>query len=90
MDWTLALTCMLIIIWSLSGLWRPEKNVASVEGWRKRLNELKAGASESYFEERRQLEAYPPPEHATITKLRAVSLVGLSIGAILIVISAFR
>lgn len=84
MDWSLILLGTTFAASSLAGLARPEKDVSSVDGWRKRLDELQSGAAENYFEEKRQLEAYPPPKHATTGKVRVISAIGLICGLVLI------
>ncbi|MBX7513129.1 hypothetical protein K3179_01065 [Qipengyuania sp. GH38] len=85
MDWSLFFLGILMIFGSLSGFRRPEKDVHSVEGWQGRLRELKEGADEAYFEERRQLEAYPPPAHATAKKVRVLSMIGIASGVVLMI-----
>ena len=66
---------------SLAAIFRPEALVKESRGNRDaRLCELDAGAPENYFEERRELEAYPPrfnPSHRT---LRLLGLAGLVLG----------
>ena len=89
MDWSLILLGTTFAAGSLAGLARPEKDVSSVDGWRSRLDELQSGAAEDYVGEKRQLEAYPPPKHATIGKVRAISAIGLICGLVLIGVGIF-
>lgn len=69
---------------SVSGLVaiiRPQSLVRdSRRNWQARLRELDAGAPEKYFEERRELEAYPPRFDLSHTTLRRFGLVGLALG----------
>ena len=87
MDWSRLILGLLTIACSVPGLRRPEKDVSSVAGWRSRLDELEKGAPEAYFEERRQLEAYPPPKHATTTKVRVLSGIGFACGITLVIMA---
>ncbi|QWC56036.1 hypothetical protein F7D01_02010 [Erythrobacter sp. 3-20A1M] len=90
MDWSLLMFGVALVAISYSGYRRPERDVKGVVGWQKRLSELKAGADEKYFEERRQLEAYPPPKHMTANKLKRVSMLGMSLGLAFILAAIFR
>lgn len=63
-------------------LWLPRAYRRRAErGHAARLAELKAGAEEHLFEERRSLEAYPPPKSDATWKL---------LGAVLFLLGAFQ
>ncbi len=49
-----------LIIVLLLIFWPPPKQAAEEESKQKRLHELRGGAEERHFEERRELEAYGP------------------------------
>ena len=76
MDWSLLFIGVLLTLGSYRGYRRPERDIASVTGWRNRLDELNNGAPEGYFEEKRQLEAFPPPKSATERSVRFFSVIG--------------
>jgi hypothetical protein len=66
---------------SLAAIVRPDMLVReSRRNWEKRLRELDAGAPEAYFEERRELEAYPPRFDVSHATLRRFGMVGLLLG----------
>lgn len=66
---------------SLVAIFRPEMLVReSRRNWEKRLRELDAGAPEAFFEERRELEAYPPRFDLSHATLRRFGMVGLGLG----------
>lgn len=66
---------------SLAAIARPDMLVReSRRNWEKRLRELDAGAPEAYFEERRELEAYPPRFDLSLATLRRFGMVGLGLG----------
>lgn len=66
---------------SLVAIFRPELLVReSRRNWEARLRELEAGEPEAYFEERRELEAYPPRFDVSHAALRRFGLVGLGLG----------
>lgn len=70
-----------VMISSLVAILRPEMLVReSRRNWEKRLRELDAGAPEAYFEERRELEAYPPRFDVNHATLRRFGVVGLVLG----------
>ncbi|MFY7744766.1 MAG: hypothetical protein ACOVQY_05045 [Erythrobacter sp.] len=54
----------------------------SRRNWEARLRELDAGAPEAFFEERRELEAYPPRFDPGPTALRWLGGVGLVLGMV--------
>ena len=89
MDWSLFFLGLLFVFGSLPRMRRPDKDVQSVEGWQGRLQQLKEGADEAYFEERRQLEAYPPHAHATAKKVRVLSMMGIVCGIFLLITAFF-
>jgi hypothetical protein len=66
---------------SLAAISRPESLVReSRRNWERRLRELDAGAPEAFFEERRELEAYPPCLDVSHATLRRIGVVGLVLG----------
>ena len=66
---------------SLAAIVRPDMLVReSRRNWEARLRELDAGAPEAYFEERRELEAYPPRFDVSHATLRRFGVVGLLLG----------
>jgi hypothetical protein len=66
---------------SLAAIVRPDLLVReSRRNWEKRMRELDAGAPEAYFEERRELEAYPPRFDVSHATLRRFGIVGLLLG----------
>lgn len=87
MDWTLAFVGGMIVLLSLPGLLNPYNRIGTVDGWRKRLSELESGAPEAFFEERRQLEVYPPSANATPKRMRIVSAFGIICGIILLILA---
>lgn len=67
---------------SLVAITRPDMLVReSRRNWEARLRELDAGAPEAFFEERRELEAYPPRFDVSHATLRRFGIVGLFLGA---------
>jgi len=90
MDWGLAfIGGMMIAIWIPSFL-NPESRIGSVDGWRKRLSELENGAPEAFFEERRQLEAYPPSAKASPQRLRVTSGISILLGCVVLAMAILR
>lgn len=72
---------------SLVAILRPEKLVReSRRNWEKRLRELDAGAPEVFFEERRELEAYPPRFDVSHSTLRRFGVLGLALGIAVLVV----
>jgi hypothetical protein len=72
----ISLTCS-----SLGAIVRPDLLVReSRRNWEKRLRELEEGAPEAFFEERRELEAYPPRFDLSHATLRRFGMVGLGLG----------
>lgn len=66
---------------SLAAIFRPDTLVReSRRNWEKRLRELDAGAPEAFFEERRELEAYPPRFDLSHATLRRFGFAGLLLG----------
>ena len=66
---------------SLVAIICPETLVReSRRNWEARLRELDAGAPEAFFEERRELEAYPPRFDVSHATLRRFGVVGLILG----------
>ena len=66
---------------SLAAIVRPDMLVhESRRNWEARLRELDAGAPEAYFEERRELEAYPPRFDVSHATLRRFGMAGLLLG----------
>ena len=66
---------------SLVAITRPNMLVReSRRNWEARLRELDAGAPEAYFEERRELKAYPPRFDLSHATLRRFGIVGLLLG----------
>ncbi|WP_296720472.1 hypothetical protein [Erythrobacter sp.] len=66
---------------SLAAIVRPDMLVReSRRNWKKRLRELDAGAPEAFFEERRELEAYPPRFDLSNRTLRLFGMAGLALG----------
>lgn len=65
----------------MAAIIRPQSLVRdSRRNWEARLRELNAGAPEKYFEERRELEAYPPRFDLSHRRLRQIGLIGLILG----------
>ncbi len=48
----------------------------------RRLNELRSGAEERYFEERRELESYTPRYNPSNQTIRRMGLIGLALGCV--------
>lgn len=72
---------------SLVAIVRPDLLVReSRRNWERRLRELDAGAPEEYFEERRELEAYPPRFDVNHTVLRRFGVAGLLLGIAALVV----
>jgi hypothetical protein len=66
---------------SLIAIVRPQWLVReSRRNWEARLRELDGGAPERFFEERRELEAYPPRFDLSHAALRRIGLAGLVLG----------
>jgi hypothetical protein len=62
---------------------RPTSMVReSLRNRNRRLDEIRNGAPEKYFEERRELEAYPPRFDLDDRTIRALGVVGAIIGLI--------
>lgn len=78
-------TALIGVATILSGALMFFKPSRERRAWRKRLEELQAGAKEAFFEERRSLEAYPPL--STNTKQRAFAVLLILLGVATIVIS---
>ena len=75
----------MLAVGSLAAILRPETLVKESRRNRDdRLRELDAGAPESYFEERRELEAYPPRFSPTNQTLRWFGAAGLILGILCI------
>jgi len=71
---------------SLAAIARPDLLVReSRRNWEKRLRELDAGASEAFFEERRELEAYPPRFDLSHDTLRRFGMAGFVLGVACII-----
>ncbi len=69
----------------LAAIFRPQTFVReSRRNWKARLRELDAGAPETYFEERRELEAYPPRFDISHRTLRWLGVIGLIVGGLCI------
>ena len=72
---------VIMTISSLAAIARREMLVReSRRNWEKRLRELDAGAPEAFFEERRELETYPPRFDLSHATLRRFGIVGLILG----------
>jgi hypothetical protein len=70
---------------------RPQAMVRdSRRNWEARLRELDAGAPEAFFEERRELEAYPPRFDPSPTALRWLGGAGLVLGLLCITMGLRR
>ncbi|AOL23061.1 hypothetical protein Ga0102493_112042 [Erythrobacter litoralis] len=66
---------------SLGAILRPDLLVKESRSNRDaRLRELDAGAPEAFFEERRELEAYPPRFDLSHRTLRILGAAGLALG----------
>ena len=77
---TLGLGLMLVGT-SLGAILRPDLLVKESRRNRDaRLRELDAGAPEAFFEERRELESYPPPFDLSHRTLRILGAIGLGLG----------
>jgi len=85
MDWlTITVGCA-IIIGSLGAIFRSQKQYrSSPSNQNARLAELEAGAPEKYFEERRELEAYPPKFDLANRTIRRLGLFSLILGCALV------
>lgn len=76
---------MLTVTASIS-IFRPQSLVrSSRRNWVARLRELDAGAPEAYFEERRELEAYPPRFDLSHNTMRQIGFVELALGILCII-----
>ncbi|GMN04057.1 hypothetical protein [Erythrobacter sp. MTPC3] len=68
---------------SIPAIIRPNMlHKQSVRNRDARLLEIEAGAPETYFEEKRELEAYTPRYNPSNRTLRAFGVVGLIIGSL--------
>ena len=76
---------MLVIISLPPILWPGRQVRDSQNAWNARLEELKSGAPEAYFEERRELEAYKPRWNLSDSVIRRFALATLALGIGLIV-----
>ena len=89
MDWLSLFVGMPLLAVSVIGYVRPDRDIGGLAGWEKRLNELRNGASETYFEERGQLEAYPPSKWAMPYRRRITNIIGMICGLIIIALAVF-
>lgn len=79
------------IVISLPMIVRPDSLVRYSRRHRdSRLAELKKGAKETYFEERRELEAYPPRFNLTNTMLRKIGIAQCLLGMLVILWGVFQ
>ena len=86
MDWLTFTTGLILIVTSLGAILRPERQYRdSLSNRNARLAELNAGAPERHFEERRELEAYPPRYNLSNRTIRRLGYVSLSFGLVLLV-----
>ncbi len=66
---------------AIPAIFRPDLMVsASARHHKRRLRELQDGAPEAYFEEHRQLEAYPPRQDYSDRTVRCLGLIGAGMG----------
>jgi hypothetical protein len=78
---------VMMTVSSLVAIARPDMLVReSRRNWEARLRELDAGAPEAFFEERRELEAYPPRFDVSHATLRRFGIVGLVLGVAVLVV----
>ena len=68
-------------------LWPEKRYFESEDNRRARLEELKAGAPETYFEERRALEAYPPKTNLSRRTIRILGGVTMLMGGFMLILS---
>ena len=81
---------VMMTVSSLAAIVRPDMLMReSRRNWEARLHELEAGAPEAYFEERRELEAYPPRFDVSHATLRRLGMVGLAIGIAVLAVRLF-
>ena len=82
MDWLTFTLGLVLIVTSLGAILRPERQYRdSLSNRNARLAELDAGAPERHFEERRELEAYPPKSDFSKKTIRRLGYVSLAFGA---------
>ena len=66
---------------AIPSIFRPDLMVhESARHHKRRLRELQDGAPEAYFEERRELEAYPPRYDFSDRTIRWLGVIGTGIG----------
>ncbi len=66
---------------AIPAIFRPDLMVReSARHHKRRLRELQDGAPEAYFEERRELEAYPPRYDFSDRTIRWLGVIGTGIG----------
>jgi hypothetical protein len=79
MDGVLIGAGLMMLVTGIPAILRPDMMVReSLSNRNRRLEQLRGGAEEAYFEERRELEAYPPRfdfDHRTIRMMGAGSAV---------------
>jgi uncharacterized protein YjeT (DUF2065 family) len=81
MDWLTFTLGLVLIVTSLGAVLRPERQYRdSLSNRNARLAELDAGAPERHFEERRELEAYPPKSDLSEHTIRRLGYVSLAFG----------
>ncbi|EIZ79347.1 hypothetical protein WSK_2193 [Novosphingobium sp. Rr 2-17] len=86
MDWQSLIYGSLSLISGVPMLLFPaQKRNAAVKAWKSRMQEIKAGKPEQFFEELRSLEAYPP--YSTDRKWRAVGAL-LTFGGVVMLVNA--
>ncbi|QZD94958.1 hypothetical protein [Qipengyuania gelatinilytica] len=81
MDWLTFTLGLVLIVTSLGAILRPERQYReSLSNRNARLAELDAGAPERHFEERRELEAYPPKLDFSKQTIRGLGYLSLAFG----------
>jgi hypothetical protein len=90
MDWIAITAGGILIVISIRRLRDPRRSPETFEGWQSRLEELKDGAAEAFFEERRQLESYPPSRSASSASVSLVGLLGAAAGVTLVAMGMMK
>ncbi len=80
-----------LLISGAAAFFRPHKRYfESVENRERRMRELDAGAPESFFEERRALEAYPPKVNRSPRTIAVFGALMMLCGACMIGVAILR
>ena len=90
MDWVAIVAGGMLIAISIHRFRSSGRSTETFEGWQERMEQLKNGAPEAFFEERRQLQSYPPSRASSSAKLRLTGLIGIAVGALLVTMGMMK